>query len=672
MRLALAVLALVLLAPATAGAQMATTRNLEITTSDGVTLRGDLRQPVVDGTPVAPLPTVVIKFEYNKDDPARSERGAAEAFVKAGFAVLIVDSRGTGASEGEFCFLCLRDQQDGYEVVEWAAAQPWSDGNIGMFGYSEPGVEAALTATLQPPHLKAIVPAAAYADGYRDITYPGGIPASIDGVAVGLLFGVQTPNKRFNGETDPALAPALLESSLQQRRNVILDGLTRDTYDEWWQERSYFDRIDRVRAPVLNVSGWDDIYPRAASLNYLAAPSRDALLMGPWGHLGGTAGAAEEILLEASIAWFDIHLRTPPGPARQAKLAAFPRVLVFDQAPQDSTEPAFGGRARSKGTWRRLGAWLPARDERALRLCPGGSLGEGACAGEGTTPVAPVPVEATSGTSIVHDAGALGGFDDSPFHDPFDQRANVAATRFVGPVLREDMTITGSPTLRLTAQTLGTDADWVVRLVDVGPDEERLIGRGWLRASHREEDAGRPYLWHTHTAPKPVEPGVPYPLSIEIWPLSYRLPAGHRLAVLLNASDTQKVRPSGASGPSEVGAAMLTLPVRTEAGEPVEDPKAAYAAAKRATPAPVAARRACTPRRRVTVRVRLPRGRAIRRATVRVAGRRVARRVRGRTVVARVDLRGARKVRVVVRMRSRGGKRFTVRRTVRRGCVGVR
>lgn len=657
------------------------TTNLEIVASDGVVLRGDLLQPAVSGRAVDSLPTVIIKMGYNKDDPSRSERDSVLSFARAGFAALIVDSRGTGASEGTYCFLCRREALDGYDVVEWAARQKFSDGRIGMWGYSEPGINAELSASTGPPHLRAIVPAAAFSDGYRDVVYPGGIPASVDLVVLGALFAGVVPNKRINPETDPALAPTLINSRTgQPTANPAMEAILHPEFDDYWKERAFWPVAAGVRVPALHVSGWQDIYPRAASLNYLTAPERNALILGPWGHLGATGGPSGDLIMAASLAWFDIYLRTPSAALRAAKLARFPRVAVFDVDPSSPT--VYDGRESWRGTWRSFAGWLPEHTTTSWNLCPGpadpptGSWATEAslvrsdpCPGPGSTLVAGAPVELTGGTSIIHDGGSLGGFDDSNFQDPADQKLNVSATAFVGPVLEEAMTITGPSAVRLTATTAATDTDWVARVVDIAPDGgASLVAKGWLRASHRAEDPSRPGLWHTHTNPMPLVPNAPYEVGIEIWPMSHRFVAGHRLAILVNSADSQKVASTAAASSQVVIAdgtpATFQAPVRTDRGTAL-DPKAAYLAALAVTePLAVSGRRTCRSRRRLTIHARLPRGQRVRRAGVRVAGKRVKRRIAGRSVVARIDMRGFRRrtVRVTVRIVSTSGRKFTARR----------
>jgi hypothetical protein len=235
-------------------------------------------------------------------------------------------------------------------------------------------------------------------------------------------------------------------------------------------------------------------------------------------------------------------------------------------------------------SWRRFDRWVPESDERVLQLCPqarpaagswfsGGALRETPC--NGTAVVPAVPLELTGGTSIAHDAGV------PALHDALDQRLAPFTAAFVGAPLERALTITGPLAVRFTAQTVGTDADWTARIVDIAPGgAARLMARGWLKASHRREDNSKQELFHTHTNPQRVVPGRPYRLAIEVWPTAYRLAPGHRIGVLLGAADTQKVLPTGESAASEIlvspeRPATLTVPVRRDAGEPVAEPFAA-------------------------------------------------------------------------------------------------
>ncbi|MEX2459292.1 MAG: CocE/NonD family hydrolase [Actinomycetota bacterium] len=550
------------------------TRDLAIPMSSGGELYADLYRPAVDGVPRTRLPTIVVYFPYRKDDPSRFEREALARFAEAGFAGLLVDIRGTGASPGEFGMSSRREVRDGYDAVEWAARQPWSDGRVGMWGYSYPGNMAALVAALRPPHLRAIVPASSYNDPYRDLFYPGGMQASEDSGLVGWLAFHALVRPGPEASPDRAAASTLDVATYPGSLGPLVEGPAHRLFDDFWRERAL--RAERIRVPALFWSGWDDVYPRAAALGYLTTGSRHkALVLGPWGHLGGAGDEPLELLLADSVRWFDVFLRTPDPRRMRAKLARIPPVRVFDV---DASRAATFG--PWPGAWRSYRSWPPPHRDAVLALC-GPDDGAPAletpwpirgtlvatCVGDAATPGRGVPVEPTGGAADTPAAGP--GVAPSPNNDPKRRSLPAAAAAFLGPILEESATVTGSVSVRLWAVSQGTDADWVVRLVDVGPETTRLISRGWLRASHRRQDPRRGYLWHTHDREEPVVPGEPYRLDVEIWPSSYRLPAGHRLGLLVQSADTRKVLSQNGAitsrllvGPSHPS--MLFVPVRTD------------------------------------------------------------------------------------------------------------
>ena len=557
------------------------TRNLVVPMTSGGYLMADLYRPAVDGVVQSSLPAIVVYFPYSKDDSTRFERPAIQQMVQAGFAALLVDIRGTGNSPGEFGLLSSREIRDGYDVVEWAARQPWSNGDIGMWGYSYPGNTAVMVAALQPPHLRAIVPGSALNDPYRDITYPGGILGSQDsGLAAWLAFHAMG---RMRPETPPKRAVANMIDAASNPGGLrpMIDAGLHPVYDDWWKDRSLDARARDIRVPALFWSGWDDVYPRGETLNYLLADSTEkALVMGPWGHIGGASDAPLDFFVAESIRWFDIFMRTPDPDERQAKLAAVPRVRLFDV--DWNVPPTYD--KTWHGAWRSFASWPPAHVKTSFELCSidaaapspfapwplRGALAEG-CVQDASVPVAGVPAEATGAVSVTHDT-AKGDWAHT-INDAKDQRLDAAATAFLGAPLADAVTLTGPMQAELWATTTGVDADWVVRVVDVGPNRTRVISQGWLRASHRREDPTRSSLWHTHDAEEMLTPGEPYRFRVEIWPSSYRIAAGHRLGLLVQAADTMKVtseRAAGASfvlvGPSHPS--RLVVPVRTEPGEP--------------------------------------------------------------------------------------------------------
>src|SRR3990170_4256181 len=161
-------------------------KNLLVAMRDGVRLAIDIYRPDGEGR----FPALLAMSPYGKDvqklkspvgplSPVRGnggqEAGDTDYFVTRGYVHVIVDSRGSGDSGGEYPFYGLQEHQDGYDMVEWIAAQPWCDGNVGMLGMSYFGTLQFLVAAQNPPHLKAIFPYEAHTDLYRHQFYHGGM-----------------------------------------------------------------------------------------------------------------------------------------------------------------------------------------------------------------------------------------------------------------------------------------------------------------------------------------------------------------------------------------------------------------------------------------------------------------------------------------------------------------
>src|SRR5262245_47397497 len=159
-------LLLVALAPAASGQspqvteraaefEVAVETNVMIPMRDGVRLAVDIYRPAKDGRPVeGKFPALLTRTPYDKGNGRSSE---GEYYAKRGYVVVINDVRGRYASEGTWR-LIADDPQDGYDVVEWIARQPWSDGQVGTFGTSYPGGTQHALAEVSPPHLTTMIP----------------------------------------------------------------------------------------------------------------------------------------------------------------------------------------------------------------------------------------------------------------------------------------------------------------------------------------------------------------------------------------------------------------------------------------------------------------------------------------------------------------------------------
>ncbi len=286
-------------------------RDVPVRMRDGVILRADVWRPAVSGR----FPVLVYRTPYDRRR-AQDEQSTIARAAERGYAVVVQDVRGRYGSDGEF-EPYRTEGRDGYDTIEWAAAQNWSDGSVGTFGLSYPGAVQWLAAVESPPHLKAMVPAMTFSTP-RNFFYSGGVfdmswTAWIwNNIApdVRVRRGLEGPRTgeearaRWKQIRDPILRRLPLVA-LDEFRDVspyLFEWLRHPAGDSWWSWAELRGRYDRVGAAVLNLSGWhDEAYgPEGALTNFLglrAARSgqpnaRTSLLIGPWVH-GGVMEAGD-------------------------------------------------------------------------------------------------------------------------------------------------------------------------------------------------------------------------------------------------------------------------------------------------------------------------------------------------------------------------------------------
>jgi predicted acyl esterase len=195
-------------------------RDVPVTMSDGVVLRANVMRPDDGGR----HPVLLIQTPYNKDGAVGAAfSGQSQYFVQRGYVVATVDVRGTGSSQGTWDSFGPAEQRDGYELVEWAAAQPWSDGKVGLFGASYMGLNQLFTAAQRPPGLKAIFPIVPMGDAYRDIVFSGGdLNTSFIPLWLGLVAaGSFQPSQDAAQSGDPARVVDGLTTVLQHVAGTI-------------------------------------------------------------------------------------------------------------------------------------------------------------------------------------------------------------------------------------------------------------------------------------------------------------------------------------------------------------------------------------------------------------------------------------------------------------------
>ena len=253
---------------ATAAEQYAVTYelNVELKMRDGVVLRADLYHPNADGK----FPVLLQRTPYNKD------RGVDFGIKAAarGYVVLIQDVRGRYASDGEW-YTFKNEPNDGFDTIEWAAALPYSNGKVGMFGGSYVGATQMLAAIAHPPHLAGICPVVTASNYHENWTYQGGAFAQWFDEDWTSGLAQNTYERLVNRQKDPVSGiwtlpltnyPILnLEKRPDLASNALvapyfIDWLAHPNYDDYWKALSIEEHFSDITVPVLHVAAWYDLF----------------------------------------------------------------------------------------------------------------------------------------------------------------------------------------------------------------------------------------------------------------------------------------------------------------------------------------------------------------------------------------------------------------------------
>jgi hypothetical protein len=265
--------------------------DIRFVASDGVSL-----QTTVTGSAPPEARPVIVEFSPYGRSSGTFSPGPAYNF-------LLVQIRGTGDSDGQFDALGPRTQSDVSEVLQWACHQPWSNGNLGLNGFSASAITVYNSLHLQLPCVRTAVLKSGTFELYRDLLWPGGISNSIPGLGVLGLIGApaaaQAPSRLGrNAGSTPGVAAGLLDAG-------VSGGLEHPTLDTWWQDRGF--RGDVNHLAILMVDGFFDVESRGAFQAFQALRGDGAHLLVVGAHDGspkGTDGGVAE-----TEAWFDHYLR---------------------------------------------------------------------------------------------------------------------------------------------------------------------------------------------------------------------------------------------------------------------------------------------------------------------------------------------------------------------------
>jgi putative CocE/NonD family hydrolase len=504
--------------------------NLRLQMPDGVRLNAFLYLPqaMAHGSR---LPAVL------NTTPYRFSPHADSYFARHGYASLFLDVRGTGGSDGiptdEYSH---EEHQDTAHVIAWLARQPWSNGNVGMYGVSYSAFNSVwVAAALKPPALKAIFVQAGTDNRYTDdIHYPGGSMLMVDNSwALGMLtMNAMPAAPDFDLDSAASLArwntPPWMQGFLRRQ----LDG-------PYWRHGSLAPDYSRLAVPTFLTGGYLDIYqnfvPRIMR-NASNAPTYG--ILGPWHHSQREPGPYLD-WDALKVRWFDHWLK-----GHDTGLLREPRVSFF--LPEWRRQ-SFRYEGAIPGAWRYLDAWPDTVYEPTLKLFfrpeperPSSDAlagdpapGEGGRLADLAGPASALRLTYYPGTGAADQS--FGPTSGEGWYGLDRRDQDTWGLAFDTPPLTGPVELLGFARAQLHVSTTAPVANWIVRLCDVAPDgTSYLVARGNLNGTHR----------HSHTLPEAMVPGETYELAVELFCTAYRFARGHRLRIVVANADFPLLWPS--------------------------------------------------------------------------------------------------------------------------------
>ena len=534
--------------------------NVMVPMRDGTHLATDVFRPDAPGR----FPVLVNRGPYGKDDYVAAPDHSVWFFPTHGYVVLSQDCRARFESEGDYYNPLFQEVQDGYDTVEWAARQPWSNGRVGTTGQSYLGATQYTMATNNPlpPHLQVMAPVSASSDFHQSWVYHTG---------GAMEWGWMVPYAIHKGRN--TLQRLGRDDLLAQMDEYVLEpgNFGRPLSDEWFRHlplRDWIDRLketapyfseyfeqeldgpywwqlnllhnlDGIKIPMFHVSSWYDIFLEGALNAYRAitdqggddsdagrlARRNQRLLVGPWAHIRpytrATSGDTGDIDFGPDAAielhdhlrrWFDHWLKDVDSGIMEE-----PPVSIF---------------VMGDNKWRYENEWPLARTHYTrYYFHSGGSANTRA--GDGSLSNVPPGEEPTDSYTYNPDdpAPTLRGNALMIPHGVQDQRPvedRPDVLVFTSDPLASDLELTGPITVKLFAATSAVDTDFTAKLVDVRPDGyAHNLQDGIVRARYRT----------SARQPSFITPGRVHEYTIDLWATSHVCKAGHRLRVEISSSN---------------------------------------------------------------------------------------------------------------------------------------
>jgi hypothetical protein len=520
-----------------------------------------------------------------------------EKWVKAGYALILVDVRGTGASSGKWSIPWSDEEiADLGQVVDWIVAQPWSNGRVGAYGVSYDGADAEMLTMLNHPAVKAVAPQFNELDLYSQLAYPGGVmnqgflqqwgefhhllgANDVCGIAKAakmdceqmkyMLTGVRQVDEDGNGSQ-------LAEAMASHKQTDVLYWAQQMEYrDDLWENTGisltgtspYWRKaaIEQSGVPMFIWESWLDSAVVDGTLSrYLTFSNRQKVVIGPWSH--GAAYHADPFL----------PADTPVDPSTEEQFQML--VAFFDAFLKDNAapEPEWGITyyTLGEGTWKTTQTWPPVGfTPQSWYLGPEGSLVSTTPNAEAGFDEYTVDWTATTGPA---NRWYTGLFKDDVVYPDRAQEDQKLLTYTSAP-MKTGVEITGSPVIMLYVASTTPDAAFHVYLEDVAPDGRvTYITEGMLRAVNRKiSDAEPPYVqpgpYHTlaRADAVPLVMGEISEISFSLHATSVLIQQGHRIRVAIAGADASMFARYPAEGTptftvqrNQVYASYIALPMK--------------------------------------------------------------------------------------------------------------
>lgn len=512
--------------------------NVVVTMRDGTALLADVHRP--DAQERFPALIAASPYPRQMQDfgaPAGFiEAGVTDFWVPRGYVHVIANVRGTCGSGGTFGFFDAQERRDMHDLVEWAAAQPWCDGNVGMIGISYFAMTQLEAAVERPPHLKAIFPVAVTADLYEGASHHGLLSSSFITPFLSMMGLTSERSDKLWRSKPIGLARRVLNTPRLHRKFATMNGeaavtmlrqliklphdphpwdelwldaaVNHPTRDEWWDERNLLPLLGNVDIPVYLGCDWENVPLHLPSTftSWKALSHNTCVRIGMLGQFGLTW--PWESLHTEALAWYDHWLK-----GRDTGILDGPPIRYF---------------LPGADQWRTAETWPPSdAPHREFALRADGVLSE------------------DEGAPGAREYMVLGAGLGRPKPSTIDPPTLLTWTT---DPLPEDVDVVGDIELRLVASATAIDVGWFATLQDVAPDGQSSdVTAGWLRASLREVDErdsrpGAPALPCRNPQAVPLGEDVEY--RIPLVANARRFQAGHRIRLVLAGDDQDPATPA--------------------------------------------------------------------------------------------------------------------------------